>query len=479
MKHNKKICFINTPTQFYSKEKLDNNIKYSTIPPLGLGYVATAASEIVGRNNVSFIDAEHLRLSPDEIAQKVMNKKIEFVGINITSPNYAIARKIISKIGAKTTKKIIVGGPHAILDPDSIFLDKEIGKYIYCVCTGDGEPTIKDILKGHQLPYVTNIKYRGENGEIISSKKTKDISLKELNKQRIDRSFFLNDPLVREDVIESYILSSRGCPFSCSFCSAHKLNSKPLKRSIHSLKRELIELRKKEVNYIRFVDDLFLTSEKMIFNIKEIFDDLKINKSNFGFEATARTNITSKFDDYTWKLLADMGMHEIEIGIESGSPRILKLMGKKTTNSEVIKTVSQAIKHGIKVKGFLMVGYPTEKKADLKATIQLIRQLKEIGEGNIRFSPVIAKAYPGTEIFRNYNDLIDDFSDDILINLTDFFPNQYSAAEEKLLQARTRYNAVHSSNGKPVVLSELTGGANLMEVLEALATLIIISDHQN
>jgi anaerobic magnesium-protoporphyrin IX monomethyl ester cyclase len=448
---------------------------YPTIPPLGLGYVATAASEIVGPESVTLIDAEHLRLSPAETARLIAAENPAYVCVNIASPNYAIAREIIRLTGADLGQRIVVGGPHAILSPDGILLDRDIGRYILGVCTGDGEPTIHALLRGTDCARVPNLRYRDRRGQVVQSLVSEALSNQQLNNRLLDRRFFANDPLVNGRKVESYVLSSRGCPFRCDFCAAPRLNGQLARRSSESLLAEIRSLLVRGVNYIRFVDDLLLTSEKQISALSEVFDTLGISSPDFGFEATARASIAANYRPSTWAMLAGMGLEELEIGIESGSPRVLRLMGKRTGPDEVFRTVRQAVAHGINVKGFLMVGYPTETSWDLDLTVGLAAELKAIAGDAIRFSPVIAKAYPGTELYEQHRAIVQHFGDDTLIDLAEGFTDSPPASAASWLKARTRYNAIHTLQGRPAMLSELTGGASLKEVLDTLRKLILIS----
>ena len=469
------VIFVNSPTQYYPEAMPDSCRDYATIPPLGLGYVATAASEVIGPHNVTLIDAEHLRLSPAETARLITARQPTYLGINATSPNFSIASDIISIVGSKLRTKIVMGGTHAILCADRILQDDRIGKYIFGVCTGDGEPAIQGLLKGADRSCVPNFKYRADTGEITSSRYRERVSIAELNDRYLDRRFFANDPLVYGKTVESYLLGSRGCPFRCAYCAAPRLGTEFFRRSEESIQEELKSLISGNVNYVRFVDDLLLSSENRVHALQIIFDALGIDTLNFGFEATARANIAAKFAATTWQMLAQMGCKELEIGIESGSPRVLRIMGKRTTVNDVVSTVKSAVAYGIKVKGFLMVGYPTETKSDLDLTIQLAYRLKNIGGDAIRFSPVITKAYPGTELYYRYQDVVQRLSDDMLLDLSDWCCENYPIEKLASLKARTRYNAVHSCDGRPLVLSELTGGASLREVIHSLVALIQIS----
>lgn len=471
-----RISFVNSPTQLYSdtdKNELEN---YSTIPPLGLGYVATAAAEVVGRENVAFLDAEYHRLSPVEVAQWVKSECAEYIAINVTTPNYGIVKNIISEIRKITACKIILGGAHAVLTPDTILIDRDIRDLIYCVCVGDGEPMIIDLLQGKDLNDVANIMFLNDDSRIVDSKKR--TSLKNLDLM-IDRTFFKNGFIVVGNKKESYILTARGCPFRCSFCAAPTMNNKFRRRSDESIRKELHECINNGANYIRFVDDLFLTDEGRVLELKAIWDAVGLNRNNFGFEATARSNIVSKFSDETWSYLREMGLVEIEIGIESGSQRILGMMEKKTTNKEVITTVQTALKHGVCVKGFLMVGYPTEKTSDLTMTINLAKELKRMGGAHIRFSPVVVKSYPGTKIYEESLMQFDNSKSDMLIDVVDYLKDCLTDDQKNIVRKRTRYNAVHTLNGKPTSLSERTGGASLRSVLQTLVELILISENMS
>jgi anaerobic magnesium-protoporphyrin IX monomethyl ester cyclase len=469
------IVFINTPTQLYYRENVSEVQDYSTIPPLGLGYVATAASEVVPKNNITFIDAENLRLPPEEIINNLININPDYVALNATTPNWYIVKDLIFSIQQAISGRIVIGGSHAILESDNILRDTDINHSIFFICVGNGEPTIIELLKGAGLSKIPNIKYIDECNNIVESQSKNE---KRFVNTIIDRSFFLNDPLITGNKVESYILSARGCPYRCSFCAAPVLSPTFLKREDISLRRELADLISQGVNYIRFVDDLFLSSRTRINQLQNIWTELELGKANFSFEATARTNIAHRFSDETWKLLLDMGLKEIEIGIESGSQRILNLMSKKTSNQEVVKTVRMAIFHGIKVKGFLMLGYPTETQRDLEQTYNLAKELKAIGGRAIRFSPVIVKAYPGTAIYEKYSYLVDSLANDYLLDITQYFKDTFSEQEENILKKRTRYNAVHTSNNEPVSLSEMTGGARLLDVLRILVQIILISENQ-
>lgn len=474
------LVLVNTPTQRYPDEGRSGT--YTTMPPFGLGYVATAAAEVIGRENVLIIDGEHEGLSPARLAEKVLSFHPDLVGINMFSPTYEIACEVIENLGPELGQRLLVGGTHAILDPGSILADERIAPYIHAVITGEGEMPIQKILSGVPLESIEGVAYQSEEGTVI--RPGWEMPLEHLNDLILDHSFFRNDPNHWSDGItrESYLLSSRGCPFDCHFCAAQQITGRKVRmRNTDSIRRELEQLQENGINYVRFMDDLLLISARRIEELSSVFRDLGLNQDNFGFEANGRANIMCRLPDNYWEMLVEMGFRELEIGIESGSPRILKEMNKSVSPEQVIQTVQRATERGIRIKGFLMVGYPGETVEDLEATLALTSELKDIAGRNIRFSPVPVKAYPGTHLHRQTQELLETaglkLTDEQPVNLADLFQHDLREEDARILRERTRYNAMHiSPEGNPLTLSEIAGGATATEVLWSLAQLILISE---
>jgi len=456
---NPEILFLNAPTQLYPPNGRGN--VYETIPPMGLGYVATQAKNMgVG---IDLIDAEHQGLSPNQIAQIVAEKKPPILALNLMTPTVSITLEIIRQVLAQNSNiKLILGGPHAILFPVRTLRDlREWSDNILWISTWEGELPMRDFLNTGNKPSL-NAAYFNDSGEIIETAKT-SLSPELLNSLILDHSL-LPEGGVRcrkeDGRKEGYILTSRGCPYKCAYCAAAKVAGRRIRqRSPQSIGNELKILKDLGVQHLRFVDDLFILSSSRMKEIAEILNQFGYC---FTWEANGRANILSKFSDSAWDLLRKMGLKELEIGIESGSDRVLELMRKEITSEQIITTVTQAVKRQIGVKGFLMIGYPGETVDDLRQTIELVRELKRIGGNLVRFSPVPTKAYPGTHLAGQFSQLGDEF---VCVSLGD----------DQILASRTRYNAMHVLNGEPVALSELTDGASTNEVLEALRQIIYIS----
>jgi radical SAM superfamily enzyme YgiQ (UPF0313 family) len=461
------LLLINTPTLDYSNSHKSEGA--TRIPPFGLGYLATVASQVVSRNSIRLLDAENEELSITEIVSYVQTIDPKYICLNVTSPNIHLVKDLVSVLRGQS---IIIGGPHVTLTGSSILEESAFEEAVLFASFGAGEPALVKFLSGTPLPKIPNIAFY-DNDNIIETANS-CVPIEEYVDMLLDRSFFKNEQVLDGKKKESYILASRGCPYRCAFCAAPQLINKYYRRSDSSLKEELRQLTTRGDNYIRFVDDLFIKSEDRVRQLYLIWQDLKLDKYNFSFEATGRSNIMVKFQKSTWQKLIDMGLKEIEIGIESGSASILQAMNKRSSTDNVIAVVKKAVKYGINVKGFIMVGYKNETAADLQLTVNLVHELKKIAGKSIRFSPVVAKAYPGTELYDSFNHINLDEKEGVvdLTEYTDFESPQVF----KILKQRTRYNAVHMKVGFPITLSELSGAARSHEVFNALAQIVLVSE---
>ena len=129
----------------------------------------------------------------------------------------------------------------------------------------------------------------------------------------------------------------------------------------------------------RFVDDLFLASPPFMRKCLNTFKEFGIG-DRFQWDATGRINILSKAPDSLLDLMRQTGCREVALGIESGSERLLRYMGKHITPDMTKTTVKALTSRGINVKGYFILGFPTETEADLEETVHLIHELWSIGE---------------------------------------------------------------------------------------------------
>jgi len=199
----------------------------------------------------------------------------------------------------------------------------------------------------------------------------------------------MSNRLAGTDVRMAHIMLSRGCPFSCFFCA---VTQKKLQyRSGASAKMELEYLKcKYRIRGFAIVDDNFVVNKRAVRDVCESIGNLGL-----------RWSALSRVDTINYELLEamkDAGCIELKFGIESGSERILQAMGKNISCNQIRQAVTLASSIGIRVKAFLVHGFPGENIESTKETISL---LKEIGHMIDRISLFRFVPLPGSHVFRN------------------------------------------------------------------------------
>jgi radical SAM superfamily enzyme YgiQ (UPF0313 family) len=148
----------------------------------------------------------------------------------------------------------------------------------------------------------------------------------------------------------------------------------------------------------RFVDDLFLGYERFIRTCMTAFTTHQIG-SRYVWDATGRINILHRADDGLLDLLTSNGLREVALGIESGSQRLLAYMGKRITPDMTRSVIQRLVTRGISVKGYFILGFPTETRKELNDTVRHVYELWDIAAGQpgrFRASVFEFRPYPGT-----------------------------------------------------------------------------------
>jgi len=396
------IVFINSPIKNYDISPRYNDF---TLPVLGLAYIATYVRE--QGFVVDVLDAEALGLGISKIIATVNALKPRWVGLNLLAPTYHHSVEILR--GLNPDIAVMLGGHQAKAMPMHILSDSQIPR-IDALVLGEGEYRTAEILKQRDnrkiLPHVW---WRDNSGEVCQGEPPAGANSNywlapDINTLPfVDRTFLVQDPFINgEGDVEANLVGSRGCPYDCSFCGAAiSANPDVTIRTRHPLNivEEMEEIAQKyNARVFRFVDDLFLASPPFMRKCLNTFQELGIGKK-FRWDATGRINILSKAPDSLLDLMQQTGCREVALGIESGSMRLLGYMGKHITPDMTKRAVQVLTSRGINVKGYFILGFPTETLAELEETVHLIRELWRIAEvnpGTFRCSVFEFRPYPGT-----------------------------------------------------------------------------------
>jgi radical SAM superfamily enzyme YgiQ (UPF0313 family) len=291
--------------------------------------------------------------------------------------------------------KVIVGGGYSAILPDRVLEDSNVD----FITTGEGEEVLLSIIDAdfdrEKLASVDGIGFRTNSGEVIINRKTRFIndldSLPFCDWEGIKLENYMKH---YKDRVVSYI-TSRGCPFGCSFCSSHLLWGKKFRPM--SAKRVLDEIdylvKKYKIERIEFRDDNLALNKKRVLDIFNGFIDRQYNLSWNNPNAVAIATL----DRHIIETFKKSGCDVLIIAIESGSEKVIKeiIRGKPVTKNKTREVCEIARDVGLKVQTAFMVGFPGETMEDIEQTKNFAL---ELGCDWNQIS--IATSFPGTEMYK-------------------------------------------------------------------------------
>lgn len=388
--------FVNTPLRNYDKKPRYNDF---TLPVIGLGYIATVAAEL--GLNVGVIDGEALGLGFGQIAAEINRQNPKWVGFNLLAPTYVHSVEILKLLNPQI--KVMLGGHQAKALPKYILEDMRIPR-LDALILGEAEYRVAALIDGstpiNNLPKVlwrTNSGIgSGPNCHPNTNFLSPDIDAMPF----VDREYFVNDPYRDGGMLEAAIVGSRGCPFDCSFCGAAISANRDVTirtRTSQNILEELFSLKARYgISAARFVDDLFLANIKTMTECASAFVSENLGMA---WDATGRINVLANAAPATIDLLKRSGCREVALGIESASDRLLKHIDKKITLKQTESAVQKLCEAGINVKGYFILGLPTETRDEHYSTLALIQRLWAMTgklPGRFRCSVFEYRPYPGT-----------------------------------------------------------------------------------
>ena len=341
-------------------------------PPLGVTYLAGAVR--AAGFPVSIIDAHALDLSHERMLKLLGRLKPAVVGITSTTFNWPVVAELARRIrGALAKVQIWVGGPQLSLFPDEC-LASTAGAVDLAV-VGEGDETLVELLRrleaGDELLGAAGTITRGVDGELVRGPPAAIIKdLDNLPLPALDLLPMGNYRALSLPVPFVSMVTSRGCPFRCRYCSQVYVGGvyreQSADRVVEEVKRAVRQYHAKE---IIFFDETFTLTRKRILDVCQgiLSAGLKV-----------RWNVRTRMDRLDDELLAAMkaaGCWSIHVGIESGSPRVQKLMNKRLKLERLPPVLAAARRLGMETRGYFMLGYPGETRAEMEETIRLSLEL--------------------------------------------------------------------------------------------------------
>ncbi|MDP2729851.1 MAG: radical SAM protein [Dehalococcoidales bacterium] len=362
-------------------------------PPMGLAQLAAVLEE--KGYPVIIVDANALNLQPEAVVPLVGNADI--IGLTAMTPTINSAMATARHLKkARPDLPVVLGGAHATLLPEKTLL---AAPEIDLIVRGEGEETLIEMLEALEsnqaLSEIQGISHR-QNGKVVSNplrSKTVDLdSLPFLAYHLLPRRKYKPHPPHGRALPFAAIITSRGCPYQCSYCSKPIFGKKFRAQSPERVVEELTYYQDKlGIKEFAFYDDVFTLDKKRAFAIAE-----RMMQKGLSMHWTCETRV-NLVDRELLCQLKRAGCYAIAYGIESGSQEILDTIDKNITLEQVEETINLNREVGLQTIGYFMIGSPGETPETIRQTIQFAKKLK------LDFAQfAITTPFPGTKLHDLY-----------------------------------------------------------------------------
>jgi len=346
------------------------------IPPVGLVYIATYLRDVVGlrgenikilEKNYSNVEEDLARFEPDIIA---------FTSMTV---DYGKIIRFAKKIRERFDVPFVLGGVHISTLPQSLDKIFDVG------VIGEGEKTFAELveiylkkgsLSSGEFEDVKGVVFFDKGGLVVNPMREPIANLDELpipDFKFVDKSYFRKEeiPGISDIGVKCYLISSRGCPYRCVFCStSHFWGQMRLHSPDYTARLVKKFMDDFGSDYIKVMDDLFTVSPQRLRELKASFEKYGILDKIKGIECQPRANLMS---DELCVAMKDLKIRILNFGFESGSERMLKWLKNGSVSVEMNKkAILLCKKYGFYAYGSLIYGSPGETIEDMEKTNEFI-----------------------------------------------------------------------------------------------------------
>ena len=406
-----KRVLLLTPFPFKGGERYNVNVdatisrhsgaktKSGVFFPTGLAYISSVLKQ--DGFDVQLADAIPQDYQTDAVLE--LARQSDILVMPVASTRYSDTTEFLKSQKAK----IRIG----ISNFASLFADKLLNEDICDIIVhGEVEYTCLEVAKAYRstgepdLSGICGISYldEGRVRQTPARALTKDLdSIPFPDREGMDHSVYTDVAFLGSPT--AYVLTARGCPFKCTFCSTHlTYNYAAYYRSPENVVAEVEEVVGKHgVKNIYFIDDTFTLKPRRIEKICDLLIERELNKT-IQWACLGRLDI---INDTVLQKMKEAGCIEIRFGVESGNDRILEIIKKNLTVAQIERGVSLMKKHGIRYTLFFMLGNPGETQKTVRDTIRFAKKLNPLFA-----SFNIATPLPGSPLYDENKDQFE-FSD--------------------------------------------------------------------
>lgn len=413
--------------------------------PLALGYLAAALEN--EKIPYTFYDLHIGWEKNSEFIKRIKEDEVpDLFAITGLLTSFQNVRDIIDTIKEKFPSSLVVlGGKITVMGPKFLFSHTRTDFMIQ----GEGEIALGELVKEmenkHNYETVQGLSYRDELGNVIShgeAKPVRDLSGYSIPYEKFDMGTYIEQCNIQSpDVPSLNILSSRGCPFTCTFCNNSGTKSPVRFYDINVLEDSLDYLISNfQLQHVTFNDDIFTVNKG---HMKEICRCLK--ERNLSFSISTRLDF---LDEESIENLDESGCSYLCIGIESPSPTVAKVIDKELDLKKYQKNIDALKRSRIVVNFGFIFGYLGETEESIKETREFVLK------NRIIYSAFFANAFPKTRLYDLIREKIPDeeeylkrlftvdLSKDYLVNMTDIPSDRLYLLRDQLV-ADSVINAIN------------------------------------
>ncbi len=364
---------------------------YQSHYPMGVAYLHAYMEKQGHAMRMLFLNTHSYEACYAEVEKAIAERSPDILGLQILTQNRTSSFHIIESTHAKHPNvRIVIGGIHT-----TAMYKQILQKYPYLIAVlGEGELTFDELAnalkQGKSIEAIEGIAYVADGQVKVTRPRALIENLDTL-------PFPKHELFFGPERKHSCILTTRGCPFRCSFCALEQISRRVhRKRSVDSVIAEIEHLHQTypEMTTVWFHDDtLFMDNERVINLCDEI---VKHGLNKLQYICSARIKPVSA--EMVSKLV-EANFVKVLFGLESGTDEILRRCHKNITQQDVVETFKLFAKTDIEVITFLIVGLAGETWETNQTTANFIKRLQRIKYNY--FSDIgVLMVYPGTEICR-------------------------------------------------------------------------------
>lgn len=359
---------------------------YTSLLPVGLGYLNAVLRAAGWQSRLANLSQYGWK----EIESLLTTEHPDILGISLFTHNRFESLKL-----AALAKKlnplcfVVCGGPHATHRSREILARN---RAVDAVVVGEGEETFRELVGCLAVPGSSPAAVRGlvlRSGEDVVSTPPR-APLVNLDALPLPAAYYDNAIEADPHRQLEFIVTSRGCPAACRFCSSPRFWGKGLRfRSPQSIVDEIRFIRDQYgLLYFSIRDDTFTADrERVLAFCRQLLQE----KVYILWNCQSRV---SAVDEEMLGWMKRAGCECVQFGVESGSRKMLRELGKSITPEQVKRAAAATREAGINLSVYLITGIPGETAEDLRASLRLI---EEIAPHDGQVSPLAY--YPGTALF--------------------------------------------------------------------------------